>query len=214
MPSECPHCHSQTIKPGMPGTEGLESSLEKLLPGKSIIRIESDITQSSKGFKQTLKHTEIPSIFIITRIEQCEYLPLISTVFYPLLEADFILGKYDTQERLFEEVSFLQNSQIDVVFQTYLPQDGFVEMLSTHQTQAFISATLKERKLYHLPPYSLYAELMITHRDEKSCLGLMSLYRDRILEMKTAHGQSELHIVAAPYTKKIGREYTASILIR
>lgn len=214
MPSECPHCHSQTIKPGMPGTEGLESSLAKLLPELAIIRLESDVSQSSKSFKRTLKHTETPTLFIATHIEQCEYLPEIRAVLYPLLEADFILGKYDTQERLFEEISFLQQSNIDVIFQTYLSQEGYIEMLRSHQTKDFVSDLLRERKLYHLPPYSLYAELQITQRDEQSCLGLMTLYKERILEMKTAHGHSELHVVAAPYTKKIGREYRASILLR
>lgn len=198
----------------MPGTEGLESSLAKLLTQKPIIRLESDIAQSSKSFKHTLKHTETPTVFIATRIEQCEYLPEVQAVFYPLLEADFILGKYDTQERLFEEISFLQHTNIDVIFQTYLSQEGYIEMLRSHHTQEFISDLLRERKLYHLPPYSLYAELQITQRDEQSCLGLMTLYKERILSMKTAHGQSELHVIAAPYTKKIGREYTASILIR
>ena len=162
VPSACPACGSQDLKPQGQGTERLEEALTAHFPNLPVLRIDRETTRRRAAFEQLLDNLaeDAPAILVGTQMlakgHDLPNLTLVAIVGVDegLLSVDFRAGERLSQ--LLVQVAGRAGRARKpgrVLLQTHYPDHPLLHTLLAKGYAAAAKTLLSERRQTGLPPY-------------------------------------------------------------
>lgn len=159
----CPECGSDKIRYTGLGTQRAEEELERLFPGTSILRMDTDTTMSRYAYEKKFKEFAQGkySLMIGTQMV-AKGLDFPNVGLVGVLSADQSL--YGDDYRCFETTFALLTQVIGragrrdntgkAVIQTYTPDNYVIELAASQDYEGFYDVEISTRKMMKYPPYT------------------------------------------------------------
>lgn len=168
IPTSCPNCFHEELKPVGTGTERTEAILEQAFSDWPVYRIDRDSVSRKGAMEKVLSriHTGEPCLLVGTQmLAKGHHFPEVSLVV--VLDADG--GFYSADFRGLERMGQLLTQVAGragralrkgkVVVQTHHPADDLLQLLAEHDYAEFSEQLLAQREEGLLPPYTFMALL-------------------------------------------------------
>lgn len=178
VPTDCPVCSSVEIIHKGIGTKLIESELNKLFPGKNIVRFDGD-TESGSSVEERYRELydgEIDIIIGTQVIAKGLDLPHLRTVGVIQADAGLALPDFTSPERTFQLLAQVigrvgrSAHKTQVVVQSYQPNHYAVVTGIQQNYSAFYDAALSERKRASFPPFSYLLKLTCSFKTEAAAI--------------------------------------------
>lgn len=162
VPTRCLRCSSNELWPLGQGTERAEESLEHLLPGFTVLRVDRDSTRRRHAMTRILEqvHQGQPCILVGTQmLAKGHHFPDVTLV--AIIDADYGLFSSDFRgpERLGQLITQVAgragraSKPGRVMIQSHHADHPLLEELSQNGYPDFAQRLLDERRLTGMPPY-------------------------------------------------------------
>lgn len=184
LPSACPACHSARLRTEGYGTEKLEESLEQLLPGFRISRMDQDTTRSRTGVDRILRRMGSGDTDILVGTQMVtKGLDFEDVVTVAVFDIDRVLHYPDFRagERTFQLLSQIagragrRKVRGKVLVQTSVPYHPLFRMVAAGETTLFYNQEVEHRKEFGYPPFSRLIRLAARHPDAGTALRALTL---------------------------------------
>ncbi len=161
-PQRCPKCRSQKILWRGSGTQRVEDAARKLLPGASIIRLDTDSMQRKNRFREILNEFRSGKIDVLVGTQMiAKGLDFPNVTLVGLVDADVSLHLPDfrSAERTFQLLVQVAgragrgDRAGEVVVQTYVPHAAPIQYARQQDFDGFLEDELERRREYHYPPF-------------------------------------------------------------
>lgn len=220
-PSACPQCGHPEVHALGQGTERLEEFLRQQFPDYPLLRVDRDATRRKGSLEELLRTVKSgdPALLVGTQmLAKGHHFPKVTLVGVldvdgGLFGADFRAAERTAQ--LVLQVAGRAGRGSDpgkVLIQTRFPEHPLLQLLVKSGYDAFVEASLAERREARLPPYS-YQGLF---RAEATRSELPSSFLNQVLETARELASSEVEIwgpVPAPMERRAGR-FRAHLLLQ
>lgn len=161
-PRRCSQCNSDKIRWRGFGTQRVEETIRKVLPGARVMRIDSDAMQKKNLFRQILGEFRLGRIDVLVGTQMiAKGLDFPNVTLVGLIDADLSLHIPDFRaaERTFQLLvqvagrSGRGERAGEVVVQSFLPHSAPIQFARRQDFDGFNSEELKQRREYHYPPF-------------------------------------------------------------
>ncbi len=214
VPSACPDCGDQDLRPMGRGTQRIEEHLAELFPQARVARIDADSTRK-KGSAQALfasVHAGEVDILVGTQMVAKGH-DFANLGLVGVLNADAMLFSQDFRapERLFAQLMQVAGragrhaGHGEVIVQTGYPEQPVYQALLRHDYAGFARHSMQERESATLPPYSHQALLTAEARELNVALGFLQSARDAALALLVRDRTEELITLYDPVPLRIVR---------
>ncbi len=163
VPVKCPDCGNQDLEMLGRGTQRVEEFLQAAFPQACVERIDADSTRLKGSARQLFDRVHSGEIDILVGTQMVakghdfRKLGLVC-----VLNADAMLFSSDFRapEKLFAQLAQVSGragrhvAGGEVLIQTAYPEQAVYQALIQHDYDTFANASLEERKITHLPPFS------------------------------------------------------------
>ncbi len=167
-PTTCPGCGNPDLTALGLGTERLEETLSRLLPGARLLRIDRDTVRSTAAWEQArqrIQRREVDLLVGTQMLAKGHDFPRLTLV--AVVDGDQALYSSDFRapERLFALLTQVAGraGRADlpgrVMIETSIPQHPLFDALARHDYARFAVQLLEERRQMRLPPFSSQAIL-------------------------------------------------------
>lgn len=163
---QCPSCGNPDLHPTGHGTQRLEETLNQLLPGARVLRVDRDSTRRKNALSDMLSAVHAGEVDILVGTQM-----LAKGHDFPNLT---LVGVLDTDSALFSpdfrasERLFAQLMQVagragradkpgEVLIQTTFPEHTLFNALRSQDFTAYAGSLLQERETTQFPPYEFLA---------------------------------------------------------
>lgn len=162
VPTTCPVCGSNELKPQGQGTERLEEALTAHFPQTPVLRIDRETTRRRDAFEQLLDnlHTDAPAILVGTQmLAKGHDLPNLTLVAIVGVDEGLLSVDFRAGERLAQLVVQVAGragrarKPGRVLLQTHHPDHPLLRCLLSQGYAAAAKELLVERRQTGLPPY-------------------------------------------------------------
>lgn len=168
-PVSCPDCKKPEIEFKSIGTKTLVNELSRLFPEAMVARYDSDNTRTES---MTTNFEDIVSgkveILVGTQVlSKGLDLPLLQVIGVVLADTGLYFPDFSAEERTYQTLRQVMGRvgrghvPGKVVLQTYNPAGTAVSAVTNGGYTAFYESQLKERELYHFPPYYFVLKVSI-----------------------------------------------------
>ena len=159
----CPECGNQTLLAIGVGTEQIEATLGRLLPGARIARMDRDTTSKRGAHEELIRGWEKGEIDIlvgtqmITKGHDVTGVTLVGAL---LADLSLNLPDFRAGERTFQLLSQVAgrsgrgNEPGTVIIQTYAPDHYAIQHMIRHDYKGFFDAEINFRRALNYPPFS------------------------------------------------------------
>jgi len=168
----CEKCGSTNMKKVWVWTQQIEETLKKLFSRISIFRIDSDNVANISQKKDALENIKNSDIIIGTKMITTWFdFRNIWVIGIILLEQELQIPKYDTEEKIYQNIKQLiwrwwrVWEETQIIIQTMTPKNEMVKNIVELNYKDFFKKTLNERKLFFYPPF---VELAILRYKDKN----------------------------------------------
>lgn len=214
----CPECASNQLVPLGAGTERLEQTLSRLLPGNKIVRIDGDTTRKKDYMEKVLQEVRggEPAVLIGTQLlAKGHHFPDVTLAAIVDVDSGFYSADFKAIEKMGQLIlqvggrSGRASKRGLVAIQTHFPGDPMLRTLIQDGYIAFAQKILQERREYELPPW----HHMTLFRAESVSKTLPLTFLTEITD-KTASSDTVnvLGPVPSPMEKRAGK-YRAQLLL-
>lgn len=167
-PEQCLKCGESTLHPIGEGTQRIEDTLQKALPGVRVLRLDSDNTGNAASLAADLAQVRQGAIDVLVGtqlVAKGHDFPAVTLVC--ILNADSGLYSVDFRaaERLYQQLTQVAGraGRADrpgqVLVQTRHPENVSFFRLTRHDFSGFVTAELDQRRLALCPPFFRFALL-------------------------------------------------------
>ncbi len=177
MEQVCPVCGSKYIRAFGRGTQKLESEIEKLFPGISILRMDADTTSTKGAHHRMLKDFGEKKYKLMVGTQMvAKGLDFENVVLVGLVAPDITLNlpEYKSTERVFRLISQASGragrgaKKGNVIIQSYEPEHYAVQSAMNNDYESFWKREIEQRKKGYYPPFCKIARLLFTSSDERA----------------------------------------------
>ena len=223
-PEQCPKCGQSTLHPVGEGTQRVEDTLQKVLPGVRILRLDSDNTGNAADLATDLARVHQGAIDVLVGtqlVAKGHDFPAVTLVC--ILNADSGLYSVDFRaaERLYQQLTQVAGRAGraerpgQVLVQTRHPENVSLFRLARHDYNGFVTAELDQRRLAFCPPFIRFALLRAESLRPAVSLEFVSVAA-RVGHRRLAGQPSQavrlMDPVPSPMERKAGR-YRAQLLV-
>jgi len=183
IPTKCGDCGSLELVAAGEGSERVESSLQAILPGLRMARVDRDSTRkrgsAEKIFERAAKG-ELDVLVGTQMLSKGHNFPNITLVGVINSDGAIFSADFRAAERLAAQMMQVAGragrAQLAgrVLIQTRFPGHAVYQAIAAQNYAQFSAAALKERALSHLPPYSFLAMLRAECRDSQLLADFMT----------------------------------------
>lgn len=175
VPTECPVCHSTTLKMRGFGTERIEDDLAIFFPKARIARMDLDSTAQKNRYMEILADFEDHKIDILVGTQMVtKGLDFNNVSVVGILSADNLISFPDF--RAYER-SFQQMTQVSgragrhghrgkVIIQTYQPYHQAIRDAMANDYISMYKSQIVERRVFRYPPYYRLIDITLRHKEE------------------------------------------------
>ena len=197
----CPKCNSSALEHFGTGSQKVEIKAKEMFPSYRIERLDSDSLSKIEILKR-FQNKEI-DILIGTQMI-AKGLDNKNVTLVGVINADlsFNLPDYRSSERGFSILTQVAGragrgeNKGKVIFQTYSPQNLFLQNAQNQDYETFFENETKTREMFDYPPYSKIIRLILSSKSE----------------FKAQKASSEIELYLSEYLKKLSLDETILVL--
>jgi primosomal protein N' (replication factor Y) len=196
LPTSCPVCGNAEILFKSIGTKAVVDALKKLFPAARIQRFDTDAKKSER-LEQHLAELTAGNVDIIVGTQMVGKgldLPKLSVVGIVNADSSLLIPDYTAAEQTYQLISQVVgrvgrgHRAGTVVVQTYDPENVTLLSAVHRQWPEFYEAEMRERKLFHFPPFTYLLKLR--------CLRASSLSAEKAANTLAAHLRKTHHTIS------------------
>jgi len=195
LPATCPDCGRRIITFGL-GTQRVEEELTAafpdLVPGQTMLRIDSDAMHGSADLHEALRRfgqREIKLLVGTQMIAKGLDYPGVRLVGVINADTAINLPDFRATERTFQLVSQVcgRCGRSDhpglAIVQTFNPDSPAIRLAAAHDYEAFAALELEQRRQSGLPPFSRMARIVFRDGDLVKCIAAARRAHDAIVSL-------------------------------
>lgn len=188
---ECPSCHSHKLDTGGLGTERIQSELENLLPGLSVVRLDRDTIRTRSDLERSLaRFAEGDARVLIgtQMVAKGHDFPGVTLVGVLNADAGLNFPDFRAAERTFQLLTQVSGragrgtKAGRVLVQTYDPEHYAVAWAAKHDYRNFVKEELAWREELAYPPYTHLALMRFESQSESRALRIASTVAEALRE--------------------------------
>ncbi len=171
MPSRCPNCGSDTLRPLGVGTQRVEAEVTRRFPGAHVLRWDVDTTRTQGAHEILLEHFAAGRADVLVGTQMVAKgldLPRVSLVGVILAEVGLFLPDYRASERTFQVLTQVIGRAGRsprggrALLQTFQPEHYAIQLAAAQDYAGFAQAELARRRQLGYPPFTRLAHLLVT----------------------------------------------------
>lgn len=175
VPSECPACHSSSLRMRGFGTERIEDDLAVLFPQARIARMDLDSTSQKNKYIEILNNFDEHRIDILVGTQMVtKGLDFDNVSVVGILSADNLISYPDfrSYERSFQQMTQVsgragrRGRQGKVIIQTYQPYHQAIRDAMDNNYDSMYKSQIVERRVFKYPPYYRLIVITLRHADQ------------------------------------------------
>ncbi|PID87602.1 primosomal protein N' [Candidatus Gracilibacteria bacterium] len=186
IPDNCDKCKEKELEKVGIGTQQLENKLKSYFDeNKKIFRFDSDNIKTVSEKKNVLNNLENADIVIGTKMITTGFniknLGLIGII---LIEQELQVPKYDTEEKIYQNISQLigrgnrVGEKTEIIIQTFIPENDTIKSITSGNYKDFLLKTLNERKIFLYPPYTEIASIEYKNKNKNKSIEFIKEIED------------------------------------
>lgn len=220
----CPKCSSVHIKRGYVGTQQVVERLKQMFPGKEILRMDNDTTQTKDAHAEILERfaKRQASVLVGTQmIAKGHDFPDVTLV--GIVDADMSLhfNDYRSIERTYQLITQVSGRAGragkvgKVVLQTYSPHHYVYRFAEKNDYKGFYEKEINLRELSKYPPFSKIVRVLVSSENESDAFETLKSVYDCIMEYVKDHRNDFAYAAAMKSPlKRIQSKYRMQVLLR
>jgi len=219
VPNQCPSCHQDSLVPMGQGTEQLEEEVTQLFPACRVARMDMDTTRGKERYEQIIEDFQQQKIQILVGTQMLSKgLDFDHVKVVGVVSADSLLNYPDfrSHERGFQMMTQAagragrKKTPGTVVIQSSDPENPIYSYVKTNDYMGFFHAQLKERSLFHYPPFYRLIRVVCKHRDRTKVEKAASDYAELIKRSL----QGRVLGPNKPVVERVQLQYIREILLK
>lgn len=174
LPQRCPCCGSPYLEPQGYGTEKIEEDVKTVFPEARVVRMDLDTARTRTAYEKIISDFEQHNYDILVGTQMISKgldFDRVSTV--GIMNADNMLNMPDFRayERCFAMISQVSGragrhgKRGHVYLQTRQIDHPIIDHIVNNNYEAHAKEQLRERELYHYPPFDRMLNITIKHKD-------------------------------------------------
>ena len=204
LPTECPSCNSKHLARLGYGTQRVEQELRELLPGRGVLRMDTDTTSTRFSYDELLgafRRHEADVLLGTQMVTKGHDFPDVTLVGVLMADSSLYLDDYRAGERTFSMLTQVigragrSQKRGTAVIQTCNPDHDVITLACKQDYESFYEREIKLRRLLVFPPFCDIALLTLSHKDERELLMAAKALSDE-LSARVAGAYSDVKIVA------------------
>lgn len=183
----CEKCASLNLKNIWVWTQQIEESLIKNFPNIKIFRLDSDSVRNNSLKSQVLENINNSQVIIWTKMITTWFdFRNIWLIWVILLEQELQIPKYDTQEKIYQNIKQLiwrwgrLWEHTDILLQTFSPKNEMIKNIISLNYKDFFKKTLNERKVFLYPPFTQIATLRYKDKDKQKSIDFIKKFKNTL----------------------------------
>jgi primosomal protein N' (replication factor Y) len=219
VPSECPACHSTTLKMRGFGTERIEDDLAIFFPEARIARMDLDSTSQKKRYIEILNDFDDHKIDILVGTQMVtKGLDFDNVSVVGILSADNLISFPDFRayERSFQQMTQVsgragrRGKQGKVIIQTYQPYHQAIRDAMNNDYASMYNSQIVERRVFKYPPFYKLIVITVRHQNMELVNQASALYAARLREQFADRVMGPEY----PNVARIRNQYLKRIMVR
>ncbi len=175
LPEKCPACGSTHLGRMGYGTQRVEQELSALLPGKTVLRMDTDTTASRAAYDEMLgafRRHEADVLLGTQMVTKGHDFPDVTLVGVLMADASLYLDDYRAAERTFSLLTQVigRSGRAEkpgvAVIQTNNPDHEVIGLACRQDYEAFYEREIRLRRSLVFPPFCDIVLLTLSHREE------------------------------------------------
>ncbi len=184
IPAACPECGNQDLAPVGHGTQRVEQTLQRHLPGARVLRIDRDSTRRKNAWAELREAMATRAVDVLVGTQMLAKghdFPHLNLVCVLNADASLFSPDYRSGERLFAQLMQVSGragrDRIpgEVLIQTEFPDHPLFAALRAQDYSGFAQRLLAERRQAGFPPYAHEALLRAEARTPDPVLAFLRL---------------------------------------
>lgn len=218
IPLRCSKCWGNHLKNVWVGTQQIEKSLRDIFSKANIYRFDTDALKTKWTKTQALESLTQADIIIGTKMITTGFdFENVGLIGILLLEQELSYPQYDIEEKVYTNLRQLIGrwerkwESTDVILQTFIPQNDFVQLVTDGNYRDFFRHTLEERQMFWYPPFTQMTTLEYRHTQKQKAESFMQMLYNKlqILNKQTSYN---IQFVSLPFKKN--NQYHYKIIIK
>ncbi len=170
VPAKCPFCGQPGLRDVGMGTERVEESLGKLLPGASIRRMDADTMTRRGAYRETFdqfRRGEIDILLGTQMIAKGLHFPNVTLVGIVNADLGLNLPDFRAGERTFQLLTQVSGRagrgemEGEVIVQTFNPSNPSLQFARQHDFEGYYETEFSMRERYNYPPCTHLISILI-----------------------------------------------------
>lgn len=175
VPSECPACHSSSLRMRGFGTERIEDDLGIIFPEARIERMDLDATAQKKRYMDILNDFDDGKIDILVGTQMVtKGLDFNNVSIVGIVSADNLISFPDfrSYERGFQQITQVSGragrhgNKGTVIIQTFQPYHQAIRDAMAGDYESMYKSQITERRVFKYPPYYKLVSIVVRHLQE------------------------------------------------
>ena len=204
LPTACPSCASPHLARLGYGTQRVEQELRELLPGRGVLRMDTDTTSTRFSYDELLgafRRHGADVLLGTQMVTKGHDFPDVTLVGVLMADSSLYLDDYRAGERTFSMLTQVigragrSQKRGTAVIQTCNPDHDVITLACKQDYEGFYEREIKLRRLLVFPPFCDIALLTLSHKNERELMQGAKALSDE-LSARIASAYSDLRIVA------------------
>ncbi len=193
LPDLCPQCGQPTVEVVGYGTERVEEEIEKMFPGRKILRMDLDTTRNKDNYEAIIdKFSQHKADILIGTQMVTKGLDFKDVSTVAILNADELINfpEFKATERAFNMLEQVagragrhESEDASVIIQTWQPDHNIFQFLLKHDYSGFYNKEIEERRHLSYPPFSHIIYIYLKHRDCATLQLFSNSYAQRLRQL-------------------------------
>ncbi len=225
VPSRCPNCSSEALRPLGVGTQRVEAEVLRHFPHARVLRWDVDTTRAQDAHEIMLEHFAAGRADVLVGTQMVAKgldLPRVTLVGVILAEVGLFLPDYRASERTFQVLTQVIGRAGRsprggrAILQTFQPDHYAIRLASAQDYDGFASTELALRRQLGYPPYTRLARLIVAANSREQAQRVAEALAGAVRAAITAgeHRQTEIVGPAPCFFEREAGRYRWQVVVR
>ena len=214
LPQLCPSCGSAHLSRTGYGTQRVEQELGTLLPGKRVLRMDTDTTGARSSYDAILgafRRHEADVLLGTQMVTKGHDFPEVTLVGVLMADSSLYLDDYRAAERTFSMLTQVigragrAKKEGLAIIQTNNPDHEVIRLACEQNYEAFYEREIRLRRLLVFPPFCDIALLTLSHSDERKLLPAAKVLSDELAQLVSGKYSDVKLIAFGPFEAPVYR---------
>ena len=218
IPPVCPNCGGEWKMIGF-GTERIEDEIQTLFPSARVLRMDLDTTRNKSAYQDIINAFSRHECDIMVGTQMVtKGLDFADVRLVAVLNADPLFNQpdfraYERAYQMLEQVAGRagrKGQQGQVLIQTFNPSTLVLELVRKHDYEGLYRQQIKEREIFHYPPFHRMIRLELRHHDRAK----VELATETLQQRLNRIFGSRVSAIIVPSVERVQAYYIRELMLR